>query len=389
MVANDDVGLLAHFRNLPDPRINRRKRHLLLDVLVIGIFSVVCGAEGFTDMELFGRSKYKWLKQFLALPNGIPSHDTFRRVFARIDPHQFEACFRAWVQAVHARLSASAANSGQEGEVVAIDGKTLRGSFDTFLAQNPVQLVSAWASGAHLILGQVKVDSKSNEITAIPELLRLLELQGCIVTIDAIGCQKDIAQTIIGKGSDYVLAVKDNQPHLAEELRELFTCAEEDGYRAIAHDFCQETTKGHGRIEVRRCWTIFDPDYLAYIRDRRDWVKLSALVRYEYERHEGDKVGRHSRYYITSLAGNARQTLQAVRHHWGIENSVHWVLDISFHEDGNRTRRDNSPENLSILRRIAVNLAKLDRTSDASIRGKRLKAGWDNDYLLQLVFGEN
>ncbi len=387
MDANVDAGLLTHFRDLADPRINRRKRHMLLDVILIGILSIVCNGEGFTDMELFGKSKYKWLKQFLALPNGIPSHDTFRRVFARIDPRRFEACFRSWTQAVNARLSPNPSDLSQAGEVVAIDGKTLRGSFDTFLAQNPIQMVSAWASGTHLTLGQVTVDSKSNEITAIPELLRLLELAGCIVTIDAIGCQKEIAQAIVAKGADYLLAVKGNQPHLCEEVRELFDCAQEDDFRDIEHDFCKVTTKGHGRIEVRRCWTIFDPDYLAYIRDRKDWARLSALVRFEYERHEGDKVTRHSRYYITSLSGNARQILNAVRNHWSIE-SLHWMLDITFQEDGNRTRKDNSPENLSTLRRIAINLAKQDRATKASLKGKRRMAGWDENYLLRLVFGQ-
>jgi predicted transposase YbfD/YdcC len=384
-----DASLIAHFSQLCDPRINRRKQHLLLDIVVIGVLAVICGADAWTEMELFGKAKRKWLKAFLALPNGIPSHDTFARVFARIDPRQFEACFRSWTQDLAAAQLTPPTAASQAGEVVAIDGKALRGSFDTFLGQNPIQMVSAWVSANRVVLGQVKVNEKSNEIRAIPELLQLLELSGSIVTIDAIGCQKEIAKTIIDQGCDYVLAVKANQPHLHEELRELFRCAEEDGYREVEHDVCKMTTKGHGRIEIRRCWTISDPDYLAYIRDRAGWTKLSALVRFEYERHERDKVTRHRRYYITSLAGKARQLLAAVRNHWSIENSLHWVLDIAFREDQSRIRKDHGPENFALLRRMAINLAKQDHTIKVGVKSKRLKAGWDEDYLLHLLFGHN
>lgn len=380
MTCVTDASLIKHFSSLVDPRIDRRKQHLLVHIVVIAILAVICGADNWTAVELFGRAKQKWLDELLSLPNGIPSHDTFGRVFARLDATRFEACFRAWVQAATVTLPA---------QVIAIDGKTLRGSFDTFLGKTAIQMVSAWATASHLVLGQVKVDDKSNEIPAIPELLRLLEIKGCIVTIDAMGCQKAIAQAIVQKEGDYVLAVKDNQEHLHQELIELFACAAEDDFRDVQHDYCKVTSKGHGRLEIRRCWTIFDPDYLRYIRDRDRWPQLSSLVLIEYERRQGKRVTIERRYYISSLPGEARQILTVVRSHWGIENSLHWVLDIAFDEDRSRIRKDNGPENFSLLRRIAVNLAQQDQTTKAGVRSKRLKAAWDEQYLLKLLLGLN
>jgi predicted transposase YbfD/YdcC len=382
-----ETALMTHFAALADPRIDRRKQHRLIDIVMIAILAVICGADGWTEVALFGQARQKWLQGFLALPNGIPSHDTFGRVFARINPQQFEACFRSWTAAVSSALELPLAAGSKTGEVITVDGKTLRGSLDTFLAQNPIHMVSAWSSAQHLVVGQVKVDAKSNEITAIPELLQLLDLQGCIVTIDAIGCQTEIAQALVKQGSDYLLAVKDNQPHLHEEVQELFAEAEETGYREVEHDFCKVATKGHGRLEIRRCWTISAPDYLAYLRNPGAWPHLASLVRFEYECHKGDQVATHSRYYISSLAGNAQQTLAAVQNHWRVENSLHWVLDVAFAEDRSRVRKDHAPENLSILRRIALNLTKQDQTIKVGVKSKRLKAGWDEDYLLQLLFG--
>jgi predicted transposase YbfD/YdcC len=380
MTCATDASLMKHFGSMVDPRVERRKQHQLLHIIVIAILAVICGADSWVDVELFGRTKQKWLDELLSLPNGIPSHDTFGRVFARLDATQLEACFRAWVQAASGALPA---------QVIAIDGKTLRGSFDAFLGKTAIQLVSAWATASRLVLGQVKVDEKSNEITAIPELLRLLETKGCIVTLDAMGCQKAIAQAIVRKECDYVLAVKDNQAHLHEELSELFACAAEDDFREVQHDHCTVTTKGHGRLEIRRCWTISDPDFLRYIRDRDRWPKLASLALVEYERRQGDRVTTERRYYISSLPGKARQILTAVRSHWGVENGLHWMLDVVFHEDHSRIRKDNGPENFSLLRRIAVNLARQDKTTKAGVKGKRFKAALDDQYLLKLLFGLN
>jgi predicted transposase YbfD/YdcC len=375
-----DASLIKHFASMVDPRIDRRKRHLLVHIIVIAVLAVLCGADNWVDVELFGRAKQKWLDELLSLSNGIPSHDTFGRVFARLDATQFEACFRAWMQATTVALPA---------QVIAIDGKTLRGSFDTFLGKTAIQMVSAWATASHLVLGQVKVDDKSNEITAIPELLQLLETKGCIVTIDAMGCQKAIAKTIVQKDCDYVLAVKGNQEHLHQEVIELFACAAEDDFRDVQHDYCQVTSKGHGRLDIRRCWTIFDPDFLRYIRDRDRWSKLSSLALVEYERRRGERVTIERRYYIASLPGVARQILTVVRSHWGVENNLHWVLDVSFDEDHSRIRKDNGPENFSLLRRIAVNLVQQDKTTKAGVKGKRLKAALDEQYLVKLLLGLN
>ena len=280
-----------------------------MDIIVIAICAVVCGADSWVDVELFGKSKRDWLTRLLELPNGIPSHDTFGRVFARLDPVQFERCFKEWVDAV---------NEVMEGQVVAIDGKTLRGSHDRFAGKSAVHMVSAWASANHLVLGRVKVDDRSNETMAIPELLNTLDVSGCTVAIDTMGCQKEIASKITEKGADHILALKRTSPQLYGDVTDTF-----DRLRSLGHRFC-ETVERHGRIEKRRCWAVSDPDYLGYVNGRGEWTKLRSLAMVEAERTENGKTSTQTRYFISSLSDDARKLLSGVRTHWGIENSVHW-----------------------------------------------------------------
>ena len=289
-----------------------------------------------------------------------------------LDPVQFEE----WVDAV---------NEVMEGQVVAIDGKTLRRSHDRTAGKSAIHMVSAWASVNRLILGQTKVDERSNEITAIPELLSTLDVSGCTVTIDAMGCQKEIATTIIDRGADYVLALKGNQPQLHQDVTETFDHARQVGFAHVDHDFHETVTKGHGRIETRRCWSVSDPDLLSYVNDRNAWTKLTSVVMVESERIEDGKTSTQTRYYISSLPNDARLLLASVGTHWGIENSVHWVLDVAFGEDDSRVRKGNAAENLSVLRRMALNMLKAETTSQGGVAAKRKRAGWDEDYLLSVL----
>jgi len=365
MSAAIEVSLLSHFAEVEDPRDNRGKAHLLLDIIVITICAVISGAESWEDIELFGKSKQEWLGTFLAIPKGIPCDDTFARVFARLDPQELQNSFLSWVKAVSEMLS---------GEVVAIDGKTLRHSYNRSEGKQAIQMISAWASANGLVLGQRKVDSKSNEITAIPELLKILEINGCIVTIDAMGCQKEIAKEIIQKGADYVLAVKGNQSGLFEDVKWLFEQASATNFSDVAHDFSESINKGHGRVEIRRCWTLSNLDYLI---QHHLWAGLQTIAMVQSERKLKGKVSIENRFYISSLPCNAAQIAHAARTHWSIENSLHWVLDVSFHEDASRIRRDNAPENMALLRHFAINLVKRDKSSKSSIAARRKKAAWD------------
>ena len=371
------VALLTdRFASLQDPRTGRAKRHEFMDVIVIAICAVICGSDSWVDVEMFGKAKKDWLSHLLELPNGIPSHDTFGRIFARLDPVQFEACFTEWVQAV---------NEVMQGQVVAIDGKTIRRSHDRRADKSAIHMVSAWASANRLVLGQIKVDDHSNEITAIPELLKTLDVSGCTVTIDAMGCQKEIAATVTEQGADYVLALKQNQPQLYDDVTEMFDHAKRSGFSDLSHRFSETVGKGHGRIEKRRCWAVSDPDHLDYVNDHNQWSGLKSLAMVESERTENGKTSTQTRYYISSLPNDVRMLLSSVRTHWGIENSVHWVLDVAFGEDNSRVRQGNAAENLSVLRRMALNMLKQETTSQGGVAAKRKRAGWDEDYLLLVL----
>jgi len=372
---NGRGAIAEHFSELEDPRWHN-KRHKLLDIVVIAICAVICGADSWEDIELFGQSKEEWLKGFLELPHGIPSHDTFRRVFAVLDTEQFQICFVEWIQAVD-RLT--------DGQIVAADGKTLRRSHNRSEGKKALQMVSAWASTNSIVLGQRKVDDESNEITAVPELLDILEIAGCIVTLDAIHCQRETAETIIEKEADYVLPVKENQPRLLEALQGLFDDPAE--MRWVECDHHRTVDKGHGRMEVRECWSTSAPDYLNYIATLAEWPGLRSIAIVQAERRLGDETTVKRRYFISSLKSDAKLLLHAVRTHWEIENKVHWVLDIGFREDDCRIRAGNGAENFAVLRHIALNLLRQEKTSKGSLKGRRKKAGWDNDYLLKVLTG--
>ena len=379
MSLNPVNSIVTHFGEMEDPRSDHGKRHKLLDILVIAIVAVLCGADSWPEVETFGLAKQVWFGTFLELPFGVATHYTFRRVFARLDPEQFRDSFTKWVGAVYELA---------KGQIIAIDGKTLRRSHDRFLGREAIQMVSAWAQEDHLVLGQVKVEEDSNEIGAIPRLLKMLNLAGCTVTIDAIGCQKEFAGMITDGGGDYVLAVKKNQGHLYRDLQELFEEIDHPDVAFIEHDYYESISKDHGRVEIRRCWTLSDQDCLDYLQDGDKWRGVQSLVMVESERIIQGERSKQARYYISSLPGEAKELLAAVRGHWGIENSLHWVLDIAFREDESRLRKDNGAENMAILRHLALNLIKQEKTSKGSVKAKRLRAGWDNDYLLKILSSE-
>lgn len=379
MSPEPEIGSIAkHFSRVKDPRIDRTKRHRLLDIIIIAICGVICGADSWVDIELFGKTKIDWLKTFLRLPNGIPSHDTFGRVFAALNPEEFESSFMEWVQAI---------NQLTQGQVIAIDGKQLRGSHDSGIGKNAIYMVSAWATENQLVLGQRKVDDKSNEITAIPKLLRLLEVKGCIVMVDAIGTQTKIAKAIIEQGGDYILAVKENQGHLYEDIHDLFADNQQFNYEGIPHSYAKMVNKDHGRIEIRQCWTISDPEFLGNIRDLKRWEGIQTLVMILSERRIEAEIEVQDRYFISSLESNAEKILRAKRSYWGIENRLHWVLDIAFNEDRSRVRKDNAPQNFAVLRHMALNLLKQEKTAKGGIKAKRLQCGWNVDYLLKVLAG--
>ena len=359
------------FGNIKDPRA-MNIRHNLIDIITIAICSVICSADTWQDISDYGISKYDWFKEFLELPYGIPSPDTFARIFARIDPDEFRSSFINWVKSI---------SSIMDGKIIAIDGKTLRRSYDNSSDKSAIHMVSAWASQNGIVLGQVKTNEKSNEITAIPELIKMLEISGCIVTIDAMGCQKNIANLIIDNNADYLLTLKANQGNLYNDVRLYFehhiNTKNFEGVKYFA------TIDGdHGRIETRKHWVTSDIDWLP---DKSLWHGIHTIAMVQRERDINGKVSTENSFYISSLTDDPFEFARTVRAHWGIENSLHWVLDISFREDECRIRKNNAPENFVVLRHIAVNLIKQETSSKRGVKGKRLKAGWDNAYLRKIL----
>jgi len=358
-------NFLSYFSEMKDPRIERTKRHLFDDIVFIAIASVLSGGDSWNDMEEYGGIKKEWLSSFLELPNGIPSHDTFNRFFSALDAEVFEACFLSWVKSIHQRT---------HGEVVSIDGKTMRGSRNQG-CKTATHIVSAWADKNELILGQIKVEEKSNEITAIPKLLDALLLEGCVITIDAMGCQKNIAKKIVAKKADYILSVKENQKDLYEDIQDSFKILP-------TSDYSQDLDYGHGRIETRKCTIITD---LSLVENAAKWKGLVSIIKIDRERYfkATAKKENETSYYISTL-NDAVSIAYGVRKHWGIENKVHWILDVAFNEDMSRKRKGNAAQNYSNLNRIALNLLKKD-DAKVGIKSRRKMAGWSNDYLLKLI----
>ncbi len=366
-----------YFAPLTDPRCPNapNSRHLLMDILVIAVCAVIGGAEGWEDLEEYGKAQAAWFADLLDLPHGIPGHDTFRRVLSRLDPEELTQCFIAWTQAL---------SEASGGEIIAIDGKTLRHSFDQATSTAAIHMVSAWASANRLVLGQLKVEEKSNEITAIPKLLHLLDLKGAVVTIDAMGCQREIAKTITERGADYVLALKDNHPTLCEAVTLFLNDARDTAFADIEHAYHETVDGDHGRIETRRYWITSAIEWLGA---KASWSNLQSVGMVESRREIGDTVQSDTRYFLTSLPAQGMRFAHAVRQHWGIENALHWVLDVSFAEDACRIRKEKGAQTFAVLRHIAVNLLRREPHHKRGIKARRKRAGWDRDYLVQVLIG--
>ena len=368
-------SIVKHFESLPDPRHHRNRRHLLVDVITIAVCGVIVGCSGPTAIEQWAKAKEDWLKQFLTLANGIPSRDCIRRVLIAIKPEAFQSCFESWI----ARL---VAEHVETGSIIAIDGKTMRRSHDQHNGLGPLHLVSAWSSEQGLSLGQVATEEKSNEITAIPELIDRIDVQGAIVTIDAMGCQKEIAKKIVNAKGDYVLAVKDNQPKLHEAIKELFSDERQDDLLKMPTRECQTSDKSHGRKD-ERCYVLAKLPRNFPLKDQWPGIKAVGMAVRVTEKRDGTTNG-DVRYFICSRYLRGKRFAQAVRGHWGIENSLHWVLDVTFDEDQSRTRERRMADNLSWLRRFAISLLKR-HPSKHSIKGKSRIAGWNNDFLMEVL----
>jgi predicted transposase YbfD/YdcC len=373
MDAKKDSVFFNCFGQVEDPRMDRQKKHKLLDIIAIAVCAGIAGADGWAAVEVFGKSKEAWLRTFLDLENGIPSHDTFGRVFSLLAPEAFQQAFQDWVRAIQGRVKG----------LVAIDGKTVRGSHDRANGKEAIHLVSAWAVECGVSLGQVKVDDKSNEITAIPELLRMLDLKGCLVTMDAMGCQRDIAQNILDAGGDYLLAVKGNQETLAEDVEQEFKHAQADDFAYMDHLYRDVVEKGHGRIERRQYWYTHDVQGLGTLGR---WPKLNGMVMCRATRTHKDETSVEDRYFITSCThDDVIRIADAVRNHWGIENGLHWVLDVAFLEDHSRIRSGYAAENMATIRKIAHNALKNNTSTKGGIKTKRLRAGWDDRYMEEIL----
>jgi len=372
MVDSSAASIKKHFRKLKDPRVRRRRRHLLMDIIVMAICAVICDCDNWEDIGLFVQKRATWFKRFLALPNGVPSHDTFSRVFGRLDPVAFGACFQSWIDAIRGTVTPAH---------IAIDGKTARRSFARSAGLGPLHVVSAWATEQHLTLGQVAVDGKSNEITAIPKLLELLDLHGALVTIDAMGCQKEIAARIVAGGGDYVLTVKDNQEHLLKDIQATVERALDGELPARQVNRHTTTERGHGREETRSYVVV---DRVEAIHDRALWPKLTSVGMCSSERTVNGKTSTDVRYFISSRRMNAQRCGEVLRHHWRIENCLHWQLDMTFDEDASRIQHRHAAENFAWLRRMALNLLK-QNSAKMSLRRKRKAAALDTAFLEELV----
>lgn len=369
-----NVSIIDHFSEISDPRIDRTKLHKLIEIIVIAICAVICGAQGYDDIEDFGKSSETWLNGLLELKNGIPSHDTFRRVFIYLNPFEFEKCFLSWINAIAESTA---------GDVVAIDGKTLRRSFDKKSQKSAIHMVSAWSNANNVVLGQLKVNDKSNEITAIPELLKLLELKGCIITIDAMGCQKKIVKEIRIQGGEYNIALKQNQANLFKQTTEFFKNAEKENFKGLDIQSYTTDENGHGRKETRDYYMVTDIDWL---KKKNEWKDLNSLGLVISKRTQDNKTSIEKRFYISSLK-NIEDFSRSVRDHWGIENKLHWVLDVQMREDGCRKRTGSSSENFAILRHIALNFLRQEKSLKRGIEGKRFKAAVDVKYREKVLFG--